>query len=118
MDMEEQIMDNVEQNLMIEAPIFDNGEEEAMDDEEMEDIVNGEQEEMGEEDMEEIIMEFTTTLTSSNVNHSSHGVHIPRNVMPLNRVWEAGEHVRLRTAAGTWIVKIVFNNGIPRFSAG
>lgn len=44
--------------------------------------------------------------------------HIPRNVKPLNRGWKAGEHVRLRTAAGTWTVKIVFNNGIPRFSAG
>lgn len=74
--MEVQLKNNVEQNLMIEAPISDNGEEEEMDDEEMEDIVNGEQEEMAEEGMEQIIMEFTTSLTISNVNQSSHGVVI------------------------------------------
>lgn len=118
MDMEDRIMDNIEDNLMIGGHISEIDEETETDDAEMEDIVNGDLDEMGEEDLEQMQIEFTTSLTFSNVNHSSHGVHIPRNVIPNNRGWEAGEQVRLRTAGGTWTVTIVFNNGIPRFSAG
>lgn len=44
--------------------------------------------------------------------------HIPRNVKPQNMDWQVGEKVRFRTHVGSWGSKLVFNKGVPRFSAG
>ncbi|KAK1360574.1 hypothetical protein POM88_045048 [Heracleum sosnowskyi] len=71
--------------------------------------------EIDEDVMNDEILKFRVALTVSHVNHSSHGVHIPSHVSPRNRVWQSGEEVMLRTDAGTWMVRIVFSNGSPRF---
>lgn len=44
--------------------------------------------------------------------------HIPSNVKPQQRKWRHGEEVLLSTVNGDWMVRIVFSNGNPRFSAG
>ncbi|KAK1373883.1 hypothetical protein POM88_030076 [Heracleum sosnowskyi] len=74
--------------------------------------------EINEDVMNDEILEFSVALKVSHVNHSSHGVHIPSHVSARNRDWQSGEEVMLRTDVGTWMVRIVFNNGSPRFSAG
>ncbi|KAK1352216.1 hypothetical protein POM88_053480 [Heracleum sosnowskyi] len=74
--------------------------------------------EINEDVMNDEILEFSVALKVSHVNQSSHGVHIPSHVSARNRAWQSGEEVMLRTDVGTWMVRIVFNNGSPRFSAG
>ncbi|WOH04109.1 hypothetical protein DCAR_0623515 [Daucus carota subsp. sativus] len=54
-------------------------------------------------------IQFSKCLALSNIDGTSHGVHIPVHVKPTNRAWIAGEKVSLRTAAGAWNVGIVLS---------
>ncbi|XP_074322681.1 uncharacterized protein LOC141659639 [Apium graveolens] len=63
-------------------------------------------------------MEFTATMTASNVNNTCHGAYIPAAIQPNGRTWISGETVTLRMGILTWNIKVVFSTGLPRFSAG
>ncbi|KAL1811383.1 hypothetical protein ACET3Z_021448 [Daucus carota] len=63
-------------------------------------------------------IQFSKCLALSNIDGTSHGVHIPVHVKPTNRAWIAGEKVSLRTAAGAWNVGIVLSGRKARFSSG